>query len=369
MQTPLPYIPPPKGLLASLKRDVRALAHERLADTLRWYQARHALDDDAIARQMNACPNVIGIRGRKEDHAHAPISAAKVTRFKDRKTRPQSQTLAQMTAFFEHTLNVPPFLIWTDMDDVLAGLHDARRFRKERTRKDLMALTDCWLFCELQTPHVTMALKLSPLSAAPVIAVRGRIAMFEQISIILDNGVLEHHGMEGVKLDAFLSGYATLTPHNLNLYLRDAERRQVIICLDVQAGPFEQDSEETPYLFVRQATINLPPAFGASLPPIFRAARSIQSRRDYIAKLTDHNIYGQDGRPHGASFFSFGSFEWDALQRAAKQDDQIRKEYQNLTPGLSGLGLLTPSHPAEAFWRSVFDLKYLIERSEKAASA
>lgn len=113
---------------------------ERLADTLRWYQTHHAVDDEHMAARMNACPAVIGIRSRKDDDAHAPIAPAKVTRFKDRKTRPQTQTLAQMTAFFGDTLNMPPFLFWTDLDDVMTAFHDARRFRKERTRKDLLAL-------------------------------------------------------------------------------------------------------------------------------------------------------------------------------------------------------------------------------------
>lgn len=108
MQTPLPYVAPSKGLIRSLRTDVRMLAHERLSDMLRCYQALHGFDDETIAMQMNACPSVLGIRGRDDD-VHAPISAAKVTRFKDRKTRPQSQTLDQMTAFLRSDSALTPY--------------------------------------------------------------------------------------------------------------------------------------------------------------------------------------------------------------------------------------------------------------------
>ena len=362
MQTPAPYIPPSKGLLRSLQGDVRTLAHERLADTLRWYQIHHAVDDETVARQMNACPNVLGIRGRKDDDSHAPISPAKVTRFKDRKTRPQTQTLAQMTAFFEDTLNMPPTLFWTDLDDVMTAFHDARRFRKDRTRKDLLALTKGWLLSEFQTPHCTMAFQLAPLDTAPVILVRGRIAL-------LDNIKAENLFSRTARHDAFVCGYATLTPKNLNLYLRDEQRRQVIVTLDVDAGPFEEDSDAAPYLVIRQASFHLPPEFDATLPKLLSKPRTVRSRKQYIRDLTAYDYSGR-GQAHIASFFSFGKPEWDSIQRTPVSDPELKEIRDSLDPALAGLGLLTPaktrSHKAREestthFWRSVHSLRNLIQ--------
>lgn len=362
MQTPLPYVAPSKGLLRSLEADVRTLAHERLADTLRWYQMHHAVDDEHMATRMNACPAVVGIRSRKDDDAHAPISAAKVTRFKDRKTRPQTQTLAQMTAFFGETLNMPPFLFWTDLDDVMTAFHDARRFRKERTRKDLLALTRGWLLSEFQSPHCTMAFQLTPLDAAPVILVRGRIGLFNDLKIL--------EPTRTPKIDALLYGYATLTPKNLNLYLRDEQRRQVVITLDVEAGPFEEDSEKAPYLAIRQATIHLPPEFDATLPKLFAQPRTVRSRKHYVRDLTAYDFSGKGRQAQIASFFSFGQPEWDSIQRTPVSAPDLKGTKDNLDPNLAGLGLLTPAKTqsrkaredaATNFWRSVHGLRNLIQ--------
>ena len=363
MQTPLPYIPPSKGLLRSLQGDVRTLAHERLADTLRWYQTRYAADDETVARQMNACPNVVGIRGRKHSGSHAPVSTAKVMRFKDRKTRPQTQTLAQMTAFFEDTLNMPPILFWTDLDDVMTAFHDARRFRKERTRKDLLALTKGWLLSEFQTPHCTMAFQLAPLGTAPVILVRGRIALLDDIK---PESLLKRTPRH----DAFVCGYATLTPKNLNLYLRDDQRRQVIVTIDVDAGPFEEDSDATPYLVIRQASFHLPPEFDAVLPTLLSKPRTVRSRKQYVRELTAYDLSGTGRQAQIASFFSFGTAEWDAIQKTPASSPELKETKDALDPALAGLGLLTPAKSrsrkaredaATDFWESVHSLRNLIQ--------
>jgi hypothetical protein len=362
MQTPLPYVAPSKGLIRSLQGNVRTLAHERLADTLRWYQTHHAVDDETMANQMNACPNVIGIRGRKHDDAHAPISPAKIARFKDRRTRPQTQTLAQMTAFFGETLNMPPFLFWTDLDDVMTAFHDARRFRKDRTRKDLIALTDGWLLSEFQTPHCTMAFQLTPLANNPIILVRGRIALFNALKP-------ESPWTRTARHDAFVCGYATLTPKNLNLYLRDEQRRQVIVTLDVDAGPFEDDSHAAPYLVIRQASFHLPPEFDATLPKLLSKPRTVRSRKQYIRDLTAFDYSGR-GQAHIASFFSFGKPEWDSIQRTPASAPELKEIRDSLDPALAGLGLLTPAKTRSRkaredatthFWRSVHSLRNLIQ--------
>jgi len=362
MQTPAPYIPPSKGLIRSLETDVRMLAHERLADTLRWYQSRYGFNDDEVAGQMNACSNVIGIRGRKDNVVHAPISAAKVMRFKDGHTRSQGQTLDQMTAFFESTLNIPPFLFWADMDDVLTAFHDARRFRKDRTRKDLLALTKGWLLSEFQTPHCTMAFQVTPLNAAPVILVRGRIALFNDLKT-------ESPWARTARHDAFVCGYATLTPKNLNLYLRDEQRRQIIVPIDVDAGPFEEDSDTAPYLVIRQARVHLPPEFDATLPTLLSKPRTVRSRKHYIRDLTAYDFSGR-GQAHIASFFSFGQPEWDAIQRTPVSAPELKEIRDKLDPALAGLGLLTPAktrthkareESATHFWRSVHGIRNLIQ--------
>lgn len=252
MNTPAPYVAPPKGLLRSLETEVQALAHERLAQQMRWYQSRHGLDDEQVAAQMNACAKVIGIRARKDDVVHAPISAGKIARFKDGRTRPQRLTLDQMTAFFAETLGAKPFLYWADMDDVLTAFHDARRFRKERMPKGLIALTKGWINADLEQPQSTLALQLSPLSAAPVILVRGRMVTHKTNA---DAGNQEDYA------DVFLHGYGTLTPDNLNLYVRDAQGRQIIVYMDVTAGPVINDPDCIPYFFIKQTTLSLPPAF------------------------------------------------------------------------------------------------------------
>ncbi len=376
MSTLVPYVAPSKGLLRTLQAEVQALAHERLAQHLRWYQLQHALDDEHVARQMNACPSVVGIRAHKDDAVFAPISEAKIARFKDGKTRPQRLTLDQLTAFCESELNAPPSLFWTDMDDVLAGLHDARRFRKERTPKKLVALTRCWLLCELNTPYFTMALRLTPLRAAPVILVRGRITLFDHPDIWIEGGKFVFKGMAGLKFELFVNGFATLTPQNLNLFLRDEERRQIVVYLDVDAGPFEQDSVTEPYLVVRQATINLPTDLGISLAPVFRFPRNVQSRGDYIANLTDSNYYVREGRAWGASFYSVGRSEWDSISLAKQTSDEVRNYGYDIEPDVLSLGLLAPSpdrseaarvKSASDFCNTISRLKYVITQAEKVA--
>lgn len=350
---------------------MRSLVHERLADTLRWYQAHHGFDDETVTRQMNACTNVIGIRGRTDGNIHAPVSAAKITRFKDRKTRPQSQTLAQINAFFEDALNIPPFLLWPDMDDALTAFHDARRFRKERTRKDLLALTKGWLLSEFQTPHCTMAFQLAPLDSAPVILVRGRIALLNDINAESFESLFRRTARH----DVFVCGYATLTPKNLNLYLRDGQRRQVIITLDVDAGPFEEDSDQAPYLVIRQASFHLPPEFGAALPTLFSKPRTVRSRKDYIRHLTAYDHSGKGRQAQSSSFFSFGQPEWDAIQRTQVTEREHLETKNRLDPALAGFGLLTPARNQSAkaredsatdFWQSVHEIRNLLQATAKA---
>jgi hypothetical protein len=249
MSPSLPYVPPSKGLLRSLQADVQALAHERLAQHLRWYQKHHQLTDEQVAQQMNACPAVIGIRARTDDAVFAPISEAKIARFKDGVTRPQRQTLDQMTAFFAERLGASPFLYWADMDDVLTAFHDARRFRKDRMPKSLIAATKGWINTVLGEPTCALFLQLSPLTEAPVILVRGRMTTYTTLLRVDDHP------------DIFLHGYGTLTADNLNLYVRDAQGRQIVVYMDVVAGPLEDDPTRTPFLFIKQITLSLPPAF------------------------------------------------------------------------------------------------------------
>lgn len=250
MSTLVPYIAPSKGLLRSLQAEVQALAHERLALHLLWYQLQHGLDDAQIATQMNECAGVIGIRARKDDAVFAPISEAKIARFKDGVTRPQRQTLQQMTAFFADRLGAKPSLYWADMDDVLTAFHDVRRFRKERVSKALLALTKGWVSAELEEPKCSLMLQISPMNAAPVILVRGRVVTYK---LNKKTGNLDDH------IDVFVHGYGTLTPKNLNLYVRDDQGRQIIVYMDVVAGPFEDDRDRTPDLYIKQTTLCLPP--------------------------------------------------------------------------------------------------------------
>ena len=369
---PTRYTPPSKALIRDLSSDIRVLAHQRLSSHLRFIQTRYGFSNADIADAMNACPAVIGIRGR-HGRAFAPISENKITRFKDGHTRPQTLTLKQMTAFLAHNFKIPPSLFWSDMDDALAGLHNARRFRKERIRRALLELADCWLFCELQTPFFSMAFRLSPLLSASVILVQGRLVQFGKVE--LSNPGNHGWGFEFIDplLDVFAAGYATLTPRNLNLHLRDTDGRQIVLYLDVDAGPFGDDSTQAPYLVIKQATINLPSDYGVSLPPIFRTTKTIGNRQDYIAKLTDYNIFGDQGRPHSASFFSFSALEWTMLQNASKGDDQIRNDLAQIEPSLSSSGLLmpplpargsVPAHTASDVAQIVAEIKHLIARAE-----
>lgn len=249
MTTPLPYVPPSKGLLRSLQAEVQALAHDRLAQHLRWYQKYHKLSDEDVAQQMNECARVVGIRARKDDAVFAPISEAKIARFKDGMTRPQRQTLDQMTAFFAQRLGAPPSLYWADMDDVLTAFHDARRFHKDRMPKSLIAATKGWINTVLGQPQCALFFQLSPMEAAPVILVRGRIVTYTTILRVDDHP------------DVLLHGHGTLTAENLNLYVRDAQGRQIVVYMDVVAGPLEADPTRAPFLFIKQITLSLPPAF------------------------------------------------------------------------------------------------------------
>lgn len=251
MSTLVPYIAPSKGLLRTLQAEVQALAHQRLAQHLWWYQIQHRLDDEQIAQQMNECASVIGIRARTDDAVFAPISEAKIARFKDGVTRPQRQTLEQMTAFFADKLDAKPFLYWADMDDVLTAFHDARRFRKERVSKSLLALTKGWISTEHNQPKCSLMLQISPMNAAPVILVRGRVVTYKV------NSETGHHDDH---IDVFVHGYGTLTPKNFNLYVRDDQGRQIIVTMDVIAGPFEDERDRTPELYIKQTTLSLPPA-------------------------------------------------------------------------------------------------------------
>lgn len=280
MSTLVPYTAPSKGLLRSLQAEVQALAHYRLAHHLCWYQIQHGLDDEQVTQQMNACPAVVGNRSRSHDAVFAPISEAKLNRFKDGVTRPQRQTLEQMTAFFAETLGAPPFLYWTDMDDVLTAFHDARRFRKERVSKSLLALTKGWLCTDYRQPKCSLMLQISPMNAAPVILVRGRVVTYKLNS---------ETGNHDDYADVFVHGYGTLTPKNLNLYVRDSQGRQIIVTMEVIAGPFEDDRNRTPELYIKQTTLSLPPA----LDPTDRS----EPYRIYAGKkMSDEDIQERDRR-------------------------------------------------------------------------
>jgi hypothetical protein len=252
----------------------------RLAQHLCWYQIQHGLDDEQIAVQMNECASVIGIRARTDDAVHAPISEAKIARFKDGVTRPQRQTLEQMTAFFADRLEAKPFLYWADMDDVLTAFHDARRFRKERVSKSLLALTKGWISTELEQPKCSLMLQITPLTAAPVILVRGRVVTYKLNPV---TGSRDDHN------DVFVHGYGTLTPKNFNLYVRDALGRQIIVTMDVIAGPFEDDRNRTPELYIKQTTLSLPPALDPTDRP--------HPYRIYAgSKMSDEEIEEQERR-------------------------------------------------------------------------
>jgi hypothetical protein len=151
--------------------------------------------------------------------------------------------------------------------------------------------------------------------------------------------------------------------------MRDHSGRQFIVTIDVDAGPFEDDSEDTPYLVIKQVRIHLPPEFGANFPPLFVKARSVRSREGYSLHLTEQDS-GMNGRPMAASFFSFGKIEWDAIQLIAWGDKQVDMLAQNLDLSLARLGLLSPEPAkdeedrlmaATDFGRKIADLKYLIQ--------
>lgn len=277
METPR-YIPLSKALLKELNTDIRALAHERLADQLRFIQKTNNMDDARIAEAMNACKAVIGNRGRSE-HAFAPISQKKITRFKDNKTRPQTKTLEQMTAFFEEVCDMPPILAWADFDDVLAGYYEARRFRKTHARKNMIKMISGWLFITLLEPSVVMAVQLRPLNSHPVITARGRMI------IRMENEQTPQ------TIERFLYGYATVTPWALTINMRADCGKQYSVHADILVGPLEDDSDhEEPYLAFQQVRINLPPEFKTSFHPIFPTKREIRSRLDYGLFFTEQNV-------------------------------------------------------------------------------
>lgn len=356
MYTRASYTPPDKALVSALAAELRSLAHQRLAQQLRFLQTRYGLTDDDIAERMNACSSVTGIRGRDGD-AHAPISAAKIVRFKDQRTRPQTQTLEQMTAFFEETLNAPPFLYWSEMDDAIAALYEARRFQTLRTPKALRSLTTGWLFADIYAPTCVLAVQLTPLTAAPVILARGRVMCLRDA---------ENHSL--AVTDFIVHGYASLTARNLNLHLRGTHNRQVIVCLDVDAGPFDEDSDAAPWLLIRQARLNLPPECGDALHTLFTATRRVRSKDEYALHLTERNAHNNYA-PQAASFFGFAAKEWEAISMLAPADPQVKALAAPLDPALSGLGLLEARIPigeddaeihAAAFGQAVGDLKHLI---------
>lgn len=360
------YTPPDKAMIAALSAELRALAHLRLAQQLRFLQSRYGLTDDDIATRMNECAAVTGIRGR-DDTAHAPISTAKITRFKDHRTRPQTQTLQQMTAFFEATLNSPPFLYWADMHDALAAWHEARRFQTLRTPKRLLALAKGWLFADVYTPTCVLAVELTPLHTAPIILARGRV---------MCRSDSESSERRSDTTDFIVHGYASLSARTLTLHLRGAHHRQVIICLDVDAGPFSEDSDEAPWLFIRQARLNLPPECGQNLHTLFASTRRVRSRDEYALHLREVNAHNPNA-PQAASFFGFGHYEWEAISLIAAADPQVKALARPLDPDLSALGLLEARVPigdddtaihADTFGKAVGDLNYLIRIVENKLS-
>lgn len=357
MYTRASYTSPDKALVSDLIAELRLLANQRLAQQLRFLQRRYSLTDDDIAERINECAAVTGIRGRDGD-AHAPISTAKITRFTDKYTRPQTQTLEQMTAFFEATLNAPPFLYWPEVDDAIAALHEARRFQTLRTPKSLCSLAKGWLFADVYAPTCVMAVQLTPLTAAPVILARGRVMCLHE---------RDDHSL--AVTDFVVHGYASLTSRNLNLHLRGAHNRQVIICLDVDAGPFDEDSEEAPWLLIRQARLNLPPECGDGLHTLFTATRRVRSKDEYALHLTERNVHDPNA-PQAASFFGFGVNEWEAISTLSSADPQIKALAAPLDADLAGLSLLEARiHAGEddaginaaTFGQAVGDLKHLIQ--------
>ena len=294
METPH-YTPPGKTLIRDLASDIRTLARKRLAEQLQFYQTIKDLDDASIANAMNECPSVIGNRAAGEQ-PFAPISQKKITRFKDESIRPQTNTLEQMTAFFEDMADMPRFLAWADMDDVLTAFHDARRFRKERIHKRLTDLAAGWFFITLMDPTLVIAVQLTKLSTQPVLMARGRI--------FLKSGSDD----DPVYIAHFFHGYGALTTSTLNVRLRDGSNQSYGVHFDLAMGPLEEDADNDPYLVLKQVKLNLPPAFGVGFHPLYTRNREFISRRDYAVHLSEQNI-DDPNRPRVVSIFALSDHE------------------------------------------------------------
>lgn len=349
METPR-YNALSKALLKELSTDIRSLAHKRLADQLRFIQKHKMMDDTQIANAMNACKAVIGNRAQGE-RAFAPISQKKITRFKDQKTRPQTKTLEQMTAFFEDVCDMPRILAWADFDDVLAGYYEARRFRKARTRKNMIEMISGWLFITLLEPSMIMAVQLTPLNSHPVIMARGRVI----IRIENDDNP--------ETIERFLYGYATVTPWALTINMRGDCGKQYSIHADILVGQLDDDpDDEEPYLAFQQVRINLPPEFKTSFHPIFPAEREIRSRLDYGLFITEQNV----SDPNGPMFSTcFHLSERDLTDKTAKG------KFINLPMDKFGL-LVAEQHKDQddleiarsVFGKQVDDLRYFLQAQE-----
>ncbi|WP_375210600.1 hypothetical protein [Hyphococcus sp.] len=299
MMEPPRYTPPSKALIRDLSSDIRALARSRLAEQLQYYQTIKDLDDTDIADAMNDCAAVVGNRGTGEQ-VFAAISPKKIERFKDEAIRPQTNTLEQMTAFFEDKTDMPRFLAWADMDDVLTAYHDARRFRNERVHRKLIELAGGWIFISLFEPTAVIAIQLTQLSAHPVLVARGRIFLKSETK---DTPVY---------INRFLHGFATLTPSTLTLTLRGHRGKQYSVHIDLAMGPLEGDQDDEPYLILKQVKLNLPSEFSVGFHPLYTRNREFISRRDYALHLSEKNL-DDPNRPRVVSSFALSDQDVGAL--------------------------------------------------------
>lgn len=293
------YTPPSKALIRDLTSDIRALARSRLAEQLQYYQTIKDLDDTDIADAMNDCAAVVGNRGTG-DQPFAAISPKKIERFKDETIRPQTNTLIQMTAFFEEAIDMPRFLAWADMDDVLTAYHDARRFRAERIHRKLIELAGGWIFISLFEPTAVMAIQLTQLSAHPVLVARGRIFLKSETKDTPEY------------INRFVHGFATLTPSTLTLTLRGHRGKQYSVHIDLAMGPLEDDQDDEPYLILKQIKLNLPSEFSVGFHPLYTRNREFISRRDYSLHLTEENL-DDPNRPRVVSSFALSDQDVGAL--------------------------------------------------------
>ena len=342
------YTPPSKALIRDLTSDIRALARNRLAEQLQYYQTIKNLDDASIADAMNDCAAVIGNRGNR-DQPFAAISPKKIERFKDETIRPQTNTLIQMTAFFEETINMPRFLAWADMDDVLTAYHDARRFRNERVHRNLIELAGGWIFISLFEPTAVMAIQLTKLSAHPVLVARGRI--------FLKSGTEDTPEY----INRFVHGFATLTPSTLTLTLRGHRGKQYSVHIDLAMGPLEDDQDDEPYLILKQIKLNLPSEFSVGFHPLYTRNCEFVSRRDYALHLSEENL-DDPNRPRVVSSFALSDQDVGALMSDGRK----------INIPMDKFGLLS-ADPIEGddlelsciiFGRQVDDLRHLLQVRE-----